>query len=121
MAGPATCHPSEPRNKSTPKRIAMLRAKATRLAFCAAAATAGFALPAAAQVDDRLSRPVTPTEERREESLTDLLNQLARQGFADLRSIRPENGSFVVEVVDRELAVRQFRLDPESGTITEIP
>lgn len=99
----------------------MFRVNTTLLALCAVAAAAGFSLPAAAQVDDRLSRPVTPAEERREESLTGLLNQLARQGFADLRSVRPENGGFVVEAVDRELTVRQFRLDPETGTITEIP
>ena len=97
-----------------------------RFAFSAALLAILAAAPAAAQtdsagIDDRLSERVTEAEERQEVALTDLLNRLARQGFADIRSIRPEGDAYIVEAVDRELTVRRFRLDPASGTIAELP
>jgi hypothetical protein len=75
----------------------------------------------AAQVDDRLSERVTEAEEAEEHALTGLLNRLARGGFADLRAVRRDGDAYVVEAMDRDLQVRRFRLDPQAGSVTEIP
>ena len=96
------------------------------LALSAAAMAALLAValaPArpAAQVDEGLSERVTEAEEAEERALTDLLNRLARDGFADLRAVRREGDAYVVEAMDRDLQVRRFRLDPQAGSITEIP
>lgn len=83
---------------------------------------AGLAAPpVAAQVDDSLSERVTEAEASQEQALTGMLNRLVRQGFADLRSILAQDDAYIVEAVDRDLQLRRFRLEPDTGSITEIP
>ena len=77
--------------------------------------------PVVAQVDDSLSERVTDADASREQTVTEMLNRLAREGFADLRSVDQQNGHYVVEAVDRDLQLRRFRLEPDTGSITEIP
>ena len=73
------------------------------------------------EVNDSLSRPVTEAEANDERIVTNLLNQLTRQGLANLRTIRREGSDYVVEAVDRELRLRTFRLQLDRRTIIEIP
>ena len=78
------------------------------------------ASPLGAQIDDGLSIPVTEAEAGQERIMTDLLNQLGRQGFTNLRAVRREGSGYVVDVVDRDLRLRTFRLELDSGSIFEI-
>ena len=103
-----------------------------RMAFLAllTAAAIGFVAPVLAdqmatelnqfENDDSSSRSITETEAAQERIVTNLLNQLTRQGLVDLRTIRREGSDYVVEMVDRELRLRTFRLKLDSRTIIEI-
>ncbi len=87
------------------------------LAFAAALAAGS----AAAQVDDRLSMPATPDQVETEMAVTDMLNALAGMGFAEYRSIRRDGDVYVVEVMTRDLQIREIELDPRTGAILDRP
>jgi hypothetical protein len=99
----------------------MIPVKPLTVALSAIALFAAAAAHGQDAVDDTLSIPATPDQVETEMTATDLLNAVARLGYAEYRKIRREGDLYVVEVMTRDFQVREIVIDPHQGTVTERP